>query len=396
MDIGLPGLPRVFDNEWVWQAFCNQFGEPDEKPKRIRPRQFRYRPGVQALVGYAVEWQRGRWIVEDQFVVELRAGKPTRLFKYPEDPYLPGLRLAASPVDAHELLTKSVRAFSPDRLRVEAVRYRPATRAVLRHIASWRRASTGNVTLFARVMPPRRVERLLAAAELAEHSGFDVPRIVGCWAEGGVVWMPKVPGDTVRTCIRKGTPPDPERILGGLAKLWSARVEPDQGHPFDLVGRFQTTERLLTHLLQREEACRLLQQVTSILGPFSESWQSSGLAHNDFYDDQMLLTPEGHLVLVDFEEIGPGDPLLDVGKLLAHLRRTARFGNAKEPSDTYRRRVRSAALTRFGWDPQALDLREAIALFLLAPGPIRQLRRNWDKRVETGLALVSLVLEGAA
>ena len=395
LDTGLPGLLRLFDGEWVWQAFCNEFGEPDERPTRIRPRQLRYRPGSQALVCFAVEWQRGRWVAEDQFAVELRARKPPRLFRYPEDPYLPGLRIAASAADAHGLLTKYVRSFSPQRLRVEAVRYRPATRAVLRHIASWRRARTGSVTLFARVMRPRQVEPLLAASGLAEHSGFNLPRLVGYWAEGGVVWMAKVPGDPVRTLVRRGTPPDPDRILGGLAKLWSSRVQPDQGHPFDLSGRFQTTERLLSQLLQSEEARRLLQQLTSILGPFSDEWRPSALAHNDFYDDQVVLTPEGQLVLVDFEEIGPGDPLLDVGKLLAHLRRAARFGSAQAACDTYRRQVRSAALARFGWEPQALDLREAIALFLLAPSPVRQLRRNWAKRVETGLILASEILDGS-
>ena len=163
----------------------------------------------------------------------------------------------------------------------------------------------------------------------------------------------------------------------------------------DLLGRFQMNARLLSLIVQSKEACRLLQQVTNILEPFSKAWQPSALAHNDFYDDQLLLTPEGNLALVDFEEIGPGDPLLDVGKLLAHLRRAARFGNSQEACDTYRRLVRSEALARFGWEPQALALREAIALFLLTPGPFRQLQDDWHGRVETGLALALEALQEA-
>ena len=106
-DKGLPGLLNLFDNEWVWQAFCNQFGEPNERPKSIRPRQFQYQPGMRARVTYVAE-QDDSWVVEEEFTVELRTGKAERLFQYPEDPYLPGLRLAASPEDAHELVTKCI------------------------------------------------------------------------------------------------------------------------------------------------------------------------------------------------------------------------------------------------------------------------------------------------
>ena len=57
VDDGLPGLPSLFDDEWVWNAFCTNFGEPGETPRRIRPRQIRYQPGKRALVSYVVEWE---------------------------------------------------------------------------------------------------------------------------------------------------------------------------------------------------------------------------------------------------------------------------------------------------------------------------------------------------
>ena len=391
VDEGLPGLSQLFDNTWVWRTFCSQYGEPNETPKRIRPQQLHYRPGVRALVTYAAEWQRNRWVVEDQFAVEMRAGKAERLFRYPDDPYLPGLRLAGSAADAQELVKQHVR-IRPQRLRVEAVRYLPSTRAVLRHIASWRRARSGSVSLFARVMAPRKMERFLAAADLALHSGFNIPQQAGCWKEGGVVWMNTVPGDTVRTLIREGTPPDPDQFLEPLASLWSSSFDQDHVQPLNLLAGFHTTERLLSQLLRSEEARGLLQRVSEALGPFALNWQPSALAHNDFYDDQILITPEGHLALVDFEEIGPGDPLLDVGKLLAHLRRMAQSGNGAEACKLYRQRVRSSALARFGWESQDLDLREAFALFRLSTGPIRRLQRSWEGRVEAGLAMVAEAL----
>ena len=155
------------------------------------------------------------------------------------------------------------------------------------------------------------------------------------------------------------------------------------------------TERLLSHLLESEEARSRLQCITEVLDPFAQTWQPTAMAHNDFYDDQVLVTPEGKLVLVDFEEIGPGDPLLDVANMLAHLRWMTRFGTAPEACTTYRRDLRTAALAHFSCDGRALDLREAYSIFRLSTGPVRQLRRNWAKRMEQGLALVSDILQEA-
>jgi hypothetical protein len=393
-DGGLPRLDNLFDKQWVWRAFCAQFGEPEEAPDRIRALQCNYRPGARALVNYAAEWQRGRWVVDDQFSIEMTAGKPDNFFHYPDDPYLPGLPFVGGAVTAPELLAKYV-GVSPRRLRVEAVRYRPATRAVLRHIVAWRAASLGSITLFVRVMPPRRLDRLISAADLAQSSGFTIPPILGVWPEGGVVWMASVPGETLRGLIRTGTPPDPRTLLNALSGLWERPLEIGQGHPLDVWGAFEMTKILFMHLLVSEEERRQLLGITDVLGPFAKEWQPSAVAHNDFYDDQLLVTPEGELALVDFEEIGPGDPLLDVANMLAHLRWMERFGNAPEQCNAYRIRFRSAALAHLGCTEQALRLREAYALFRLSAGPFRQLQRNWSKRIHEALELVSVTLAGA-
>ena len=393
MDERLPGLDRAFDSGWVWQAFCAKFGVPEEMPQRLRPRHLLYQPGARAVVSYVAERRWDHWIAEDEFAVELLAGKPERLFRYPHDPYLPGLSRAASAFDAHELLPRYV-PLHPERLLVEAVRYRAATRAVLRYTAYGRQASHNNVTLFARVLPPARVPRLLAAAELAQRSGFGLPRLLGCWPEGGVLWLAGVPGKTVRTLIREGIPPDPDLILDGLADLWSVPVGTDARRSPHVAVDFRYTRDLLSQVLQEGEARQALRRAADALRPFVEAWRPCSLAHNDFYDDQLLLTPAGRLILADFEETGPGDPLLDVGNLLAHLRWMARFGIAAEACDAYRHGFRAAALGRFGWQERALALREAFALFRLASNPLRRLQRDWPRAVRTGLDLVIEALEG--
>lgn len=395
MDEKLPGLLHLFDSEWVWDAFCAKFGSPEEPPQRIRPRQLLYRPGARALVGYVAERRWDGWVVEEEFAIELVAGRPERLFRFPDDPYLPGLRPMAFAPDAQALLTKHVR-LHPQRLHVEAVRYRPANRAVLRHIAGWRRSSVGEVVLYARVMPPERVGRLLAAAELAERSGFVLPRLAGCWPEGGVVWLAGVPGETVRSLIRQGSPPDPQLILDGLAPLWASPLTQDAGRPLDVAAGFRSATRLLSQVLQDDGPRQALQRAATALGPFVEAWRPSAVAHNDFYDDQVVLAPSGRLALVDFEETGPGDPLLDVGNFLAHLRRMARTGSAAEACDAYRRRFRAAALERFGWEERELALREAYSLFRLSANPFRTLQRDWPQAVQAGLTFAVEALDETA
>ena len=391
-DEGLPELPHLFENKWIWQAYGTQFDPPEETPDNLRLTQLLYRPGTRAVASYVGERRWDRWVVEDQFAIELVSGKPAHLFRYPDDPYLPGLSHAASAVEAHQLLPKYVN-LHPERLKVEVVRYRPTRRAVLRHRAGWRRSGVGEVTLFVRVMSPDRVVPLLTAGELAEHSGFILPRLLGSWPEGGVVWLAAIPGETVRQLIREGTPPEPELILGGLAPLWSAPA--NGGRPLEVKPAFNSSERVLSSALPEGAGRELLSRALEELGPFAEAWRPSALAHNDFYDDQLILTPTGDIALVDFEEVGPGDPMMDVGMLLAHLRWMASFGISTQACDAYRQRFRAAALVRFGWASQKLAQREAFALFRLCTNPIRKLRRHWPQAVETGLTLVMETLDGA-
>lgn len=390
-DAGLPGFSPLFDNQWVWQTYCDRFGTPEVSPQGLRIQQLTYRPGRRALFSYMVEWPEDIWMPDDRFAIELVKGKPERVFQFPDDPHLPGLPQAVSPVEARDLMAKHVR-IDTLRLRVKVVRYRPGSRAVLRYTAGRAMADLGRTTLFVRVMRPSRVTRFLKAAELAQCSGFVLPRLAGCWAKGGVVWLVRIPGETVRNLIRSGEAPEPDVILDHLERLWAGPVATDLA-PRNMASGLRRTRDILAHLIEGQEARQTLQRVLDTLKPFVDEWKPTALAHNDFYDDQMLFTPDtGRLALVDFEETAPGDPLLDVGVMLAHLRRSARFGGP-ESCDTYRREFRAAALERFGWDQRELNLREAYSLFGLSANAFHSLHRNWYQTLETGLFLAAEALE---
>ena len=382
-DSRLPGLPRLFDGDWVWQASRKHLPAWETAPAQLRVRQFSHNPGRTATVSYIAEWDPEEYIPSEIFTFRLDSGRPISFSRYPQDPALPGLEEAAHPDTALRLLNRYVFAFPRRKLRVDMVRYRPGSRAVLRH-------RSGRIRLYVRVMRPSALPNLLAAAELVAYSGFAVPRVVGSWEEGGVVWLSEIPGKNVRRLMLRGNPPDPETMLNALEPLWDAPFQPDD-RAFDLARAYRRAKRTFDHALhEADEAWQFFGAATRILDPFAKSWRPSATAHNDLYDDQMLLLPDGRVAIVDFEEAGPGDPMLDIGNFLAHLRwaSTFRQNRKADASTVYHQRLRSAALARYQWDPEELNLREAICLFRLTTNTIRRLSSDWKERTAQAMRLV--------
>ena len=391
-DSGLSESSRLFDGEWVWQAYCNEFGRPEIDAHQIRIRHFSHSPGRGAIVSYALEWPPDAYLPSEIITLRSIRAKPVELFRYPEDSLLPGLKDAARPDTALRLVNRHVFVIPVRRVSVEVVRYRPGSRAVLRH-------GIGKVTFYVRVMRPASVPPLLAAADMIAGSDFVAPRLAGIWREGGVLWLSKIPGKNLRRYIRRGSQPNPALLLDGLESLWNIPYRTNSSTPFNLSRAYRRAKRVISHAIQGDPDGRhRLDCVTQCLDSFVESWRPVCIAHNDFYDDQMLVLPDGRIALVDFEELGPGDPLLDVGNFLAHLRWTSRFGRDREAlaRDAYGRLFRSAALERFRWDERELALREAVCLFRICTGAIRHIRPEWRRRLETGLALVCETLRDAS
>ncbi len=384
-DPSLADLPKLFNAEWVWDSFCRQFGAPDIDPAHILIRQFSHSRGRVALVSYELEWPVGEYIPSQHLAIRAERGKPAEFLRYPEDRRLPGLGRAAHSESALELLNRHVLAVRARRARVELVRYRPTSRAVLRH-------SVGRVRFYARVLRPGAIAPLLEAQKLIARSAFVTPRLAGSWPDGGVVWFSEIPGRNLRQRILKGRLPEPEPLLEGLQSLWNAADAPDGARPFNLAGAYRRARRSFSQAVgDGGPAHRSLARAVRALDPFVESWRPAGIAHNDFYDDQMLVLPDGRIALVDFEETGPGDAMLDIGNFLAHLRWTASFGRTRKRDNIgrYCAEFRSAALARFRWSAEDLALREAVCLFRVCTNTIRRPRGDWRDRLAGGLSLVN-------
>jgi hypothetical protein len=387
-DRGLHGLLQLFDASWVWERYLEKFGPPEVTPDRLRIAQLTYRPGERALVAYVAERTSGEWLLEEQFAIRIRPGANPRLFRYPDDPYLPGLSAASDGLEAHCLVNQHL-GLRPQRVHVQPAVYRPGSRAVLRHRLYHNHGV--KATLFARVLPPERLAAFLAAGAAATSTPFATPRLVGYWQEGGVAWMSGVPGPTLRSAIRRGSPPRPRLIIEKLQGLWE--TPPGDGPALDLPGGFDWSLKVLGQVTQGTSSSALVESIAGRLQQFVAGWRPSCTAHNDFYDDQLIVTESGQLAVVDFEEIGLGDPMLDVGNLMAHLSWIERFG--PDPKfGAYRRGVLDEALGTLGWSRDELALREGFALFRLAANPVRTLRPAWPEEMRLVLELAVDRLNG--
>ena len=388
-DPGLSDLQKLFSPVWVFSAYHSLLGEDDPAPVQFRIRQVSYTPGRVAIVSYFAEWDPEAYLPSQHFIARAERGRPVEVFQFPNDGSLPGLAEAVDPGGALKLVNRHIMAIGARRMRVEVVRYRPGSRAVLRH-------HVGRTRFYARVMRPHSLSPFLRGWEVVARSSFVAPRIAGHWVDGAVVWMSEIPGRNLRPLIRRGIQSDPTPLLCRLETLWTRPEGSLQGQPFNLSGAYRRAKRSFMHLVRETDAASLfLRRSVKTLDPFVESWRPSTLAHNDFYDDQILVLPDGGMALVDFEEAGPGDPMLDVGNFVAHLRWSARFGRAGEADATasYLEQFRSAAIERFGWNERDLNLREAVCLFRICTNAVRHPRDDWRGKLESGLSLVSESLE---
>ncbi len=384
-DRALPELPQLLDGELVWRTYCREYGEPESPPRRLRLRQFTHSPGRAAGAIYETEWEEEKFLPSGQFAIQIRSGGPLELFRYPDDSRLPGLSQAASPDSALRLLNAYVLPMSARRARVDLIRYRPSSRAVLRHRA-------GGVGFFLRVMRPEASEQLLAALEVMGQSDFVTPRLAGSWQDGGCAWFSAIPGRNLRDEIRRGRLPDARSLLDGLQSLWAVPLDRSASKPFDLAGTYLRAKRSLRHYsLHSASLTAMLEDAVQSLDRFARQWRPTAIAHNDFYDDQMLALDDGRIAVVDFEETGPGDPQLDVGNFLAHMNWAHHFGHNRSAraAGAFHRVLREAALECLGWAERDLNYREAICLFRMCTNVIRRPTADWLDRLQSGLQLVN-------
>ncbi|HET9772007.1 MAG TPA: hypothetical protein VFS16_14030 [Acidimicrobiia bacterium] len=365
----------------------------DLEPHRVEAAQAHYRPGRWLAVCYrtsAVERWSGR-PVGLTVTAELRAGEPERIWPFPEDPALPGLPEATDAAT----VARCLRA-CPDEVALEPIRYRPRRRAVLRY------RLVDGTTLFAKVVTPTRARRLRAlTAALRTGSGdppsgvgFALP--VGRVASGALVF-PGAPGRSLRDLLLAGAPlPAPDRLaslpadihrrcgpaLAGAPELAGLRPR----RRFDPVVALAAAQMVARLVPSRAGAAARLAEALITWAEASEA-PDEWVVHGDLYENQVLVDGD-RLTLIDLDDVGPGDPLLDAANVSAHLLLLATSGApASSAIGRYRADLRAAFCRALDVDPADLAWREAYCLLRLATGPFRVLHPEWAARTAARLDL---------
>ena len=371
------------------------------EPHRVEPAQAHYRPGRWLAVCFrtaAVDRSSGRPVCPT-VTVECRAGESDALWAFPDDPALTGLAAAA---DA-DLVRRRLRP-RPATVTVEPIRYRPRRRAVLRYRLSdgdesW---TPGGRVLFGKVVTPMRGRRLLALADALRPDGLRLALPVGRLAPGAVI-LPLLPGVSLRHLLLAGGPlPPPERVVALSEELHRIclpiflmdDLAADRGpirrrvDPTTALGAAQLVARLLP--AEAGVAGRLAE---AVIGWAEESEPpDEWIVHGDLYENQVLVDGDA-LLLLDLDDLGPGDPLLDAANFSAHLLLLVASGApAAGVIGRYREELRAAFCCHLDADPVQLAWREAYCLLRLAGGPFRVLHPDWPRRMGDRLALAGEVL----
>lgn len=349
---------------------------------RLQRRQVVYRPSRSLTVRYAadVSWdgapphhdtlvavadRRGPW---PGTLVAGHGGVEVGLFRYPDDPRLPGLRTATTPAVAAAALGWR----TPPALVART--YRPGDRAVVRA------RSTEIGERYLKVLRPAQVpalvERLRALADVAP-----VAPVRGVRADLGLVVLDAIPGTTLRDALRAGADevPEADAVLAALAAATSvplgelsvvrAPTERAEGHARVLAAVLPSSRKRIGRLLDRLAG--------DVAAPAS-------VVHGDLHPAQVVVEGASLRGLLDFDGVGWGRPVDDLATFLGHLANlslTDRSGAVRAYLERTCRAFEEVV------DPTELHRQTAAVLLGLATGPHRTQQAGWRATTLRRLAL---------
>ena len=346
-----------------------------------QPRQVSHRPGRSTMVRYEaiVERSRGHATLET-FVAMVDGGSTPTVWRWPADPFLPGLADALDRRRVAALLDDLGVAGGELRLRARA--YRPGRRAVVE-------ATGRQGRLFLKVVRPDRVEALHDRHRLlARH--LPVPESLG-WSDTGVLVLAARPGHTLLEALRSAgeAAPPPDALVALLDRLPQEllAVPPRR----DLVGAADHHAAVIAATVP---AARRL--VEDLVGDLRVARGEAGPVvpvHGDLYEAQVLVDGGRITGLLDVDTAGPGLRLDDLANVCAHLSVLALVSDRPRSVERYRAAV--LALAERQGPPPELHRRITAAVLGLATGPFRWLEDDWTGSTIRRLDLARAWLDGA-
>lgn len=266
-----------------------------------------------------------RDLPEGAFVLEQGRAR-VAVWRFPNDPYLPGLPSAIDPRRVRELLDRVGAPSGAPRLRTRA--YRPSRRAVVEVTLADEAAPTRRV-LYLKVLSGSRASALADRhRQLVDH--VPVPRVVGVAARQGIVALEALPGRTLREVVVDGAAaPPPEALLDLSRRLGASGLVSDRS-PRDFADPGRHVD-LLCELAPESEAevRRVADEARRVDGPVS-------VVHGDFHAGQVLIEHGDVVGLLDVDGAGQGLLAHDAGTLVAYLQVLAELhSGARDRLETY-------------------------------------------------------------
>jgi hypothetical protein len=369
------------------------------EPGLVKPVQALYTPG-RALTVRFVAWgdQKGR---QRRFSIcaETRQKPPVPvgassthgdylMWEFPHDPRLPHLERAANPETARQIMAGP--DSDPGPVSVETIRYRPGRRAVLRY-RSLRRRKAPDRELFVKVLDPGVSARSMETAGMITPGPALNLALPHAMPEPGILLTRPIEGTPFRTLLLEGgSLPLPERVAGILDEVAVLTPAP---HPLpDPASTLRKTIRLLTTI--DPGASPIVTHLQgSVLELLKQHPTTPAVVHGDLYEGQILVGDRFRLGLLDLDDLGYGDPVMDAATATSHLMSLADSHPGSAPLImAYRRLLRRVLIEKLQTSDRALAGREALVMLSLASGPFRVLDPRWPARVRRRVKLAASLL----
>lgn len=322
-----------------------------------------------------------RGLPDGAFVLE-HGDARIAVWRFPHDPYLPGLPPAIDAGRVRELLERLGAPSGTPRLRTRA--YRPSRRAVV-EITVADNASSRRV-LYLKVLSGNRATALADRhRQLVDH--VPVPRVIGVADGQGIVALEALTGRTLREAATEGAAvAEPAALLdlsrrlqaSGLVSDRSPRAFADPGRHVELLCELAPeAERTVRHVAD---------EATRVDGPV-------GVVHGDLHTGQILVDDGAIVGLLDID--GAGDGLLahDAGRLVAYLQVLGELRpDAKDRLETYAAEIADVYRPEVG--RTALARATAGAWLALATSAHRSQETDWPATTRRRIERAAAALQG--
>ncbi len=347
--------------------------------------QVRYRPGRAVTVSYRARLRTGPALL----VAHAGAGMPAGtaelddgairvgVWRFPNDPLLPGLRHAVDGELLPELFDRLGVAADVRSVRRRA--YRPTRRAVIE-------ATTGDGPCYLKVVRPARAAALRERHN-AVAAAIPAPGVIGADLDLGVLVLTAVPGAPLRDLLHAGAAP-------GL---------PPPGELVALLDRLPALPHRAVGTLERagEHARLLAAVVPSLAGRLGElaarlepaAEGKADAVHGDFHPGQVMVRAGEVAGLVDVDAAGAGTRADDLATMLGYLAAAATDPAPPAHAGAYVDLLRPTFASLV--DPGELGRRGAAALLGFATMPFVAQQAGWPAGVERRVAQAERWLAGA-